>query len=292
MRILVLGAGGMLGHKLVQRLCRDFPVSATLRGDGGRCRTPPTLAGARTYCRVDGREMTTVLRTLDDSRPDMVINCIGIVKQRDEAKEPIETIAINALFPHLLARLCAERAIRVLHFSTDCVFSGRRGPYREDDFADADDLYGRTKFLGELAADHCLTLRTSIVGRELAHHAGLIEWFLAQRGRRINGFAGALYTGLTTNALADVVAVLLTRFPHLSGLFHVASEPISKFDLLRLVNEVYQAKVEIVRDDDFFCDRRLDGGRFLAATGIAPPAWRRMIEDMRSDENGYQLPGA
>jgi dTDP-4-dehydrorhamnose reductase len=288
LRVLVLGASGMLGHKLVQRLSRDFAVFGTLRGTGEPYRASPALAGARLLCDVDCGDLAGVTAALEHSRAEVAINCVGIVKQREQARDPVEAIATNALLPHQLARICAERAVRLLHFSTDCVFSGGRGPYREDDFADACDLYGRTKFLGEVTADRCLTLRSSIIGRELAHRKSLIEWFLAQRGGRINGFAGALYSGLTTNAMADVVATLLTHFPDLCGLFHLASEPISKFELLGLVNEAYGTGVEIVRDDAFFCDRRLDGSRFRARTGITPPPWRKMIEEMRSDTTGYQ----
>jgi dTDP-4-dehydrorhamnose reductase len=288
-RVLVLGAGGMLGHKLVQRLSREFAVSGTLRGDGELYRSSPALAGAGLYSGVDCSDVSTVMKVLDENVPHAVINCTGVVKQREQSKDPVDTISINALFPHLLAHLCAERSIRLLHFSTDCVFSGKGGPYREMDFADAADLYGRTKFLGEVAGDGCLTLRTSIIGRELAHHSGLIEWFLAQRGRRVNGYAGALYTGLTTNAMADVVVTLLTRFPKLSGLWHLASDPISKFELLGIVNEVYEADVEIVRDEAFLCDRRLDGTRFRAETGIMPPQWRKMIEDMQRDPTVYRF---
>lgn len=287
MRVLVLGAGGMLGHKLVQRLGQLSDVTGTLRGNGEPYRSSPALAAAQLCCGVDCADFSTVQDTIEQIHPDAVVNCIGIIKQREDAKEPIELIATNALFPHLLARVCIERSIKLIHFSTDCVFSGKRGPYSENDFADAADLYGRTKFLGEIVQRGCLTLRTSIIGRELAHHASLIDWFLAQRGQRIKGFAGALYTGLTTNAMADVTAILLTRFPQMFGLWHLASEPISKFELLQIVNEIYEAGVEIVRDETFVCDRRLDGSRFRAETGIMVPTWHKMIEEMHSDATAY-----
>jgi dTDP-4-dehydrorhamnose reductase len=288
-RVLVLGAGGMLGHKLMLRLARDFNVMGTLRGNGEPYRSSEALAVACIRCGVDASDLSTIAQALDESRPVAAINCIGVIKQREGANDPAEAIAVNALFPHLLARLCAERFIRLIHFSTDCVFSGKGGPYRETDFADAADLYGRTKLLGEVAQSGCLTLRTSIIGRELAHHASLIEWFLSQHGRRIKGFANALYSGFTTNAMADVVATLLSDFPALCGLWHVASDPISKFELLGIVNEIYGAGVDIARDETFVCDRRLDGSRFRAETGIAPPPWRKMIENMRSDPTVYRL---
>jgi dTDP-4-dehydrorhamnose reductase len=288
MRTLVLGAGGMLGHKLIERLSAGgCEVIGTLRGSGEPYRSTRALAGARLRLGVSAEDIELVARALDETRAHAVINCIGIVKQREAAKDPASAIAVNALFPHLLAGLCRERGARLVHFSTDCVFSGRRGPYCESDPSDAEDLYGRTKFLGEVSAPGCLTLRSSIIGREIAGGAGLLEWFLAQRGRRIKGFAGALYSGLTTLAMADLVFDLLTRLPDIEGVWHVSGEPISKFELLQLINEVYDAGVTIERDNSFHCDRRLDSSRFRARTGFEPGSWRSMIEAMREDRTAY-----
>lgn len=287
MRVLVLGAGGMLGHKLLLRLLGRFEVIGTLRGDGEPYRSSPALAGLRLQLGVAAEDIAGLARTLDDVQPDAVVNCIGLIKQREEAMDPIASIATNALFPHQLARLCGERAIRLLHFSTDCVFSGRKGPYDEHSISDAEDLYGRTKFLGEIARPGCLTIRSSIIGHELAGRLGLLEWFLAQRGGRVRGFARALYSGLTSLAMADLVADLLVHFPEISGVWQVSSHPISKFDLLRMINDVYETRVSIERDDDFACDRRLDSSRFRKYTGFVPAPWRTMIEAMHQEFGLY-----
>jgi len=287
MRVLVLGAGGMLGHKILERLAGDCEAVGTLRGSGEPYKVARALAGARLRLGVSVEDLGSVARALDETRPHAVVNCIGIVKQRQAANDPASAIAINALFPHLLAALCRERGARLLHFSTDCVFSGRCGPYRESDPSDAGDLYGRTKFLGEVGGAGCLTIRSSIIGREIAGRAGLLEWFLAQRGHRVKGFAGALYSGLTTLAMADLVFDLLTRFPDIEGVWHVSGAPISKFELLHLINEVYDAGVTIERDNSFLCDRRLDSSRFRARTGFEPWSWRSMIEAMHEDRTAY-----
>lgn len=227
----------------------------------------------------DAMEPDSVLPLLDREQPETVINCVGIIKQLKEAKDPIPSIAINALWPHRLAATCRERRIRLVHFSTDCVFSGERGPYAEADIADARDLYGRTKFLGEVSEPGCLTVRSSIIGHELRGGSGLLEWFLSRRGG--SGFSQALYTGLTTNQMAAVIGRIIDAFPDLDGLWQVASKPIDKFTLLAKINATYRLGIALDRDESFHCDRRLNGERFAAATGIVVPDWDEMIAAMR-----------
>jgi dTDP-4-dehydrorhamnose reductase len=287
MRVLVLGAGGMLGHKLCQRLRGRFEVVGTVRGEPAAYAGYRALDGVELRGGVDAERVETVGQVLEAVRPDVAINAIGTVKQRAESKDPITAITVNALFPHQLARLCSGLGARVLHFSTDCVFAGSRGDYREDDVADATDLYGRTKLLGELAGPGCLTLRTSIIGRELGGAQGLIEWFLSQRGGRVRGYARARFSGLTTPVLADLVGDLLERNRDLEGLWHVSAEPISKLDLLEIVNRVYGTGVSIERDEALALDRSLDSSRFRARTGFRPPGWETMIADMHADEASY-----
>jgi dTDP-4-dehydrorhamnose reductase len=217
---------------------------------------------------------------IDRAGPDVVVNCIGLVKQLAEAKAPVPTITVNALFPQRLAELCQARGIRLLHVSTDCVFSGHAGPYDESSTSDAEDLYGRTKFLGEVHAPGCLTLRTSIIGHEIRGTHALVDWFLQQDGRDVQGYRHALFSGLTTIELARVMLRVIDEFPDLEGLYHVASSPISKLDLLQLLARHYKVKVQIHPADSPRIDRRLDGRRFQAATNYVAPAWDAMVAEL------------
>jgi dTDP-4-dehydrorhamnose reductase len=287
MRVLVLGGAGMLGHKVCQVFRRRFDTWATVlpgyRAPGGY----QILDADHLLDGVDAFQLDTVVRAMAEVRPDAVINGIGIIKHLRAAKDPIVSLAINSLFPHQLANLCRACGCRLVHMSTDCVFSGRKGMYTEADVSDAEDLYGRTKYLGEVDAPGCLTVRTSIIGRELDTSNGLIEWFLAQKGGKVPGYRRAVFTGFTTAALARILADVLENHPQLSGLYHVSSDPITKFDLLSLVNEVYGLGIRIEPDCEFTCDRSLDSSRFRSASGFRPPTWEEMIQEMHRDPTPY-----
>ena len=287
MKVLVLGATGMLGHKLLQSLSKRFATKGTIRGDESDFRGFPGAPSSSIIAHVDAGNIAGVKTTIEEYKPDVVINCIGIVKQLLAAHDPLQSIAINALFPHHLAHICQQRGIRLIHISTDCVFSGQKGNYREDDFADADDLYGRTKYLGEVDYEHALTLRTSIIGRELGTSHGLIEWFLSQEGRTVSGYTNAIFSGLTTNALSDVIAAVITNYPEMRGVWHVAAEPISKYELLKLVKAVYHLDIQIQPENSVVIDRSLNGSKLRENTNIIIPSWRTMIEQMRQDPAPY-----
>lgn len=290
-RILVLGGAGMLGHKMFQTLQRRYPeTTCTLQGTlaGGPYHRVDLFRHGRVLENVNAADLPALEGLLAEHRPDYVVNCIGIVKQRTEAKAYIPSITLNSLLPHRLAEACSRWGGRVIHFSTDCVFSGRRGHYTEDDPSDAEDLYGKTKSLGEVAAENTLTLRTSIIGRELAHFQSLLEWFLAQNHATIKGFRRAWYSGVTTNHLAEVVSWLIAEHPGLSGLYQVASATISKYDLLRLLRDAYRLDVAIVPDDNFFCDRSLVGERFREATGYTCPTWPDLVAELAADPTPYE----
>lgn len=286
MRTLILGATGMLGHKLYQSQVARFDVYATVRSAA-----PYHVYGIfdrqRLVEGVDAFNFDTVVEAVAKTKPQAVINCIGIVKQLPEAHDPLRSLTVNSLLPHRLKHLCRAVGARLIHISTDCVFSGRKGMYTEDVPSDAEDLYGRTKFLGEVADTPALTLRTSIIGRELHTNSGLIEWFLSNDGGKVRGFSRAIYTGFTTNVLADIVNLILTEFPELSGVYHVSSDPISKYDLLGLVRDAFGVEVEIKPDDSVVIDRSLNSDRFRRLTGFQPPSWPVMIREMASDPTPY-----
>lgn len=282
----------MLGHMVFHVLAGRFDVYATFRMVEGLWAHHPLYATAhRSHLLggIDALDLGSVARVIDQVEPKTIINGIGIVKQRDEAKAAIPSIQVNALFPHQLAELCEARGVRLIHLSTDCVFSGSRGSYTEADLPDAVDLYGRTKLLGELDQRHCLTLRTSIIGWELKQRAGLLEWFAAQRGRMIKGYRRAIYTGLSTATLAGLIGDIIETRPDLTGLYQVASQPISKYDLLlRLRDALGWTDIVIEPHDQFYCDRSLVGTRFEVATRWQAPAWEEMITGLAAEWATYE----
>jgi len=286
-RILILGAAGMLGHKLYQSFRDRFDTFATVRADCGAYAHYQPFECERLLTLVDAFDFDSVVRATADVRPDALINCIGIIKQLPTAQDPLLSLTINALFPHRLANLCRAGGIRLIHLSTDCVFSGRKGQYTEADSSDAQDLYGRTKFLGEVGGPGCLTLRTSIIGRELGTASGLVEWFLSNAGGKVQGYTRAIYSGFTTLALARIIAGILEQQPDLSGLYHVSSEPIDKYHLLCLLREAFRVPMEVEPYPAVQIDRSLGSSRFRALTGFQPPAWPAMIQEMAKDQTPY-----
>jgi dTDP-4-dehydrorhamnose reductase len=290
MEILVLGGMGMLGHKMFQRLRQRFPGTySTIRGSGinEAERKFCDLQNGRVVECFDATDFASLERFLLPKRPRVIVNCIGIIKQRATAKDAVASITVNSLLPHKLAELCRQWGGRLIHFSTDCVFSGSRGGYREEDFADAEDLYGRTKFLGEVTAGNTLTLRTSIIGRELAHFTSLLEWFLSQNHGKVKGYKKAFYSGVTTNWLAEVVGNLIQTHSDLSGLYQITGPMISKFDLLCMLREAYDLDIEILPDDEFWCDRSMVGEKFVCATGYVCPPWRELAAQLAEDSTCY-----
>jgi dTDP-4-dehydrorhamnose reductase len=289
MRVLVLGGAGMLGHKLCQVLGTRFDTYATFRGK------PPVVQGVydhtTTLAGIDASEIDQLSATVRRVRPVFVLNAIGLVKQRSEASDPIRAISINSLFPHQVSAICRSEEARLIHISTDCVFSGSRGRYTEDDVPDPTDLYGRSKLLGEVDAEHVLTLRTSIIGRELGAGLGLVEWFLSNAGGRVGGYQNAIYSGLTTRALSLVLASVMDGDVPLSGVWHVSAPPITKLDLLRKINQAFGTNTTIDVDDTFRSDRSLVSDRFWAATGIERPTWHTMIREMANDRTPYPQRG-
>ena len=280
MKVLVLGVSGMLGNAMLRTLAEGSGVDVygSARSASVRRYFSPEL-GERILTGVDVENQDSLGRVLAELRPQVVVNCIGLVKQLAEAEDPLVALPINAMLPHRLARLCALGGTRLVHVSTDCVFAGTRGNYRESDPSDALDLYGKSKFLGEVDFPHAITLRTSIIGHELASAHGLVGWFLSQE-KQIKGYSQAIFSGLPTVELARVVRDIVLPRPEMAGLYHVASAPISKLALLRLIAEVYGKAVEIVPDDAVVIDRSLNADRFRVATGYVAPPWPELVKKM------------
>jgi len=286
-RLLILGATGMLGHKLVQCLSEHFDVNATIRGSFDDVERYGIFEKDKIIENVDATNAELLEEVIAKTAPDVVINAIGVVKQVPSAKDVITTLELNSILPQRLAMLSKKLGFRLILFSTDCVFDGGRGMYNEQDTPNALDLYGKSKQLGEVSQENVLTIRSSIIGRELSTSHSLIEWFLSNRGGRVFGYTTAIYSGFPTVVIADILKVLITEQPDLWGIHHIASEPINKFELLELVDEVYDAAVEIEPSDQLVIDRSLDASAFNSLTGFTPEDWPAMIQRMAADTTPY-----
>lgn len=280
MKILVLGASGMLGNAMLRVLSErsEWQVYGTVRSEGSKKYFSPEIA-QKLIVGVDVESHDSLMRVFNKVRPTVVINCVGLIKQLADAEDPLQAIPINALLPHRLARMAELAGARLVHMSTDCVFSGAKGGYRESDPSDAKDLYGRSKYLGEVDYPNSITLRTSIIGHELQSAHGLVGWFLSQQGQ-CSGFTRAIFSGLPTVALAQVIRDVVIPRPDLSGVYHVAAQPISKYDLLKLVADVYGKTIEITPSEKLVIDRSLNADRFREATGYQAPSWPELIKLM------------
>ncbi|MBN1636831.1 MAG: SDR family oxidoreductase [Deltaproteobacteria bacterium] len=280
-KVMILGVTGMLGHTLFSEFSRQnkFDVFASARS--GKDLSPwfaPRLQ-EKIIGGIDAENIDSIYHCINTIRPDAVINCIGVIKQVPSAADPIISITINALFPHQLAMICKDFGTRMIHFSTDCVFSGGKGNYTEADLPDAADLYGRSKLLGEVDYPHCLTLRTSLIGHELQGNYGLIEWFLSQQ-KKVQGFTMAIFSGFPTVEIARIVSDHVIPHKDLRGVYHVSSKPISKYDLLHLVAKQYGKNIAIEPYHGYSCNRSLDSTRFQTVTGYKAPNWTELVENM------------
>lgn len=280
-RLVVLGATGMLGNAVLRFFASkaNFEVHGTVRDWSSVSELSSLAPCSKIVPGVDVMSQDSLTRMFATVQPDVVINCVGLVKQLAHANDPLIALPINALLPHRLARLAQVSGARLVQMSTDCVFSGIRGNYVESDLPDANDLYGRSKLLGEVDYPNAITLRTSIIGHELAGNRSLIDWFLSQTGE-VQGYTNAIFSGLPTVEIARIIHERVIPNANLHGLYHVSAEPINKFDLLSLVAKEYGKEINIRAKDDFVIDRSLNSDRFRAATGFEPETWAQLIHRM------------
>jgi dTDP-4-dehydrorhamnose reductase len=285
MRVLILGGSGMLGHQLFNRLSMTHDVRVTLHRPLSEYSRLGLFDASNAYANIELDSMEALTGAVKDFSPQVIVNAVAFIKQKDDAENILAMMAINSLLPRRLAQLSRSIGSRLIHMSTDGVFSGNKGHYRETDLADAQTMYGITKFLGEVYEPHCFTLRTSIIGREPMHKSSLLEWLLSQRGT-VRGFSRAIYSGFTTLELARIIDGIVTDYPGASGLYHIASDPISKYDLLMLLKSKLNLPVEIVPDAEFESDLSLDSQKFRSETTYNPPSWDTMIDELAQNYRG------
>lgn len=282
MKILILGITGMLGNAMFRYLSKDpgLSVFGTTRSDSALTFFSDDLH-SNIVRNVNVENFDSLIQLFGFVEPHVVINCIGLIKQDTAFNDPLKVIPINSVLPHRLAALCKMSGSRLIHISTDCVFSGKKGGYLENDFPDAADLYGRSKLLGEVSYPHSITLRTSIIGHELKSRRSLLNWFLSQTGH-VKGYVNALFSGLPAVELVRVVRDYVLSNNTLIGVYHVGGECISKYEVLKLISVVYRKQIEIVSDDKLVINRSINSDRFCEATGYIAPKWPELIETMHS----------
>ena len=283
MKVLILGATGMLGYSLFSNLNEHASLSVfgTVRSIAGKesffCNIEQQLITG-----VDAYDISSVELAIETVAPDVVINCVGLIKQHGISKQHIDAVKINALLPHELANICDQFNAKLVHFSTDCVFTGDVGLYNEDSLPDACDLYGKSKCLGEVGYGKHLTLRTSIIGHELTSAVSLVDWFLSQ-GESTKGFSKAVFSGLPTCYIAKLLVEYILPNPEVTGLLHLSVDPIDKFTLLKLIAEQYQKQIIIAESQELVIDRSLNSDKFRQLTQFSPPAWSKLVEYMHTD---------
>lgn len=285
MKILILGANGLIGHKIYQVLSDEFSdVWAHLRKPLRSYKFKNIYNFKKVIEDLDLSDFTKLKNELDQLNPDLIINAAGITIRRGINQSMFKTILINSVLPHFLEQWVSKnKDRRLIHFSTDCVFLGKNGKYKEDSIKDANDIYGKTKSLGEVSGPQSLTLRGSMIGRELDYHTELVEWFLSQKGKTIKGFTNVIYSGITTIKMAKFVKYIINNYPTLSGLYNISSIPISKYKLLTLLNMTFNNKVKILKEPSYSSKKDLISNKFFAELGLIQPEWEDLLKELKED---------
>lgn len=279
MKTLILGVDGMLGHVMAASFLLEKNLEVYVIKRKSNFEYSFLNIDSKNIFLLDNLKENILKKIISNIRPDFVINCLGIVKQSKLINNYTQMISINSLLPHKLAKICESFNSKLVHFSTDCVFSGNRGFYKEFDNADSVENYGRSKFLGEVNYGNTITLRTSFFGHQIKNKYSLLEWFLAQR-KECQGYVNHIYSGLPTNEIAKIVKKFVLTNVNLSGLYHVSNNPINKYNLLKLFKKIYKKDIKIFKNLDTSLDRSLDSSLFRMKTGYEPPSWEKTIEEM------------
>ena len=281
MKILILGGDGMIGHKMAQVLSNfNHEITVSIREQ--RELTKQCFSSQVKVFLIDFLK-ENVVTFLNRVKPDVIINAIGITIRRGVNEHVSDAIYINSYFPHQLANWAGIHNKRLIHFSTDCVFSGFEGSYSEDATPNASDYYGKTKGLGEVLSKNALTLRSSMIGPELFNKTELFEWVINSKEKEINGFSRVIYSGVTTVYMARLVVDLIENHKDFNGIYNMASNPISKFELLSLINDNFDLGLVINKDQNIISNKTLDASKIENELGIKSPSWNELIIDLKKD---------
>lgn len=279
-KVLILGSTGLLGSTISKyfSIKSNFKCFGTIRKSSDKKKLK-YIKNIKLY-KVDFNKSRNLKKVFKMIKPNLIINCIGVVKQVLNKNMNSEIIRINSFLPHHLSELANENnKIRFIHFSTDCVFSGLKGNYSEYDITDAKDIYGVSKMLGEVNYPNSITLRTSIIGHELNTKYSLLNWFLFQK-KSIKGYKNAIFSGLTALEIAKVLEKYIIPNKKIKGIYHLSGKPINKYDLLNIIKKTYKKKIKITPDSKIKTNRSLNSRLFKKVTGYKPPTWNKLIQEM------------
>ncbi len=284
-KIIILGSTGMMGSMLTRVLKKDkrFQILCTYRNFE---KVKILNLNQNQLKKINVSNLEDIKKLIIRFKPDYLINCIGLIKQLCNKKNLKETKFLNSTFPKKISKIAEKNKFKIIHLSTDCVFSGKKGNYKEKDTADAEDIYGKSKFNGEVKSKFVINIRTSIIGNELTTSLSLLNWFLKQK--KVNGFNQAYFSGLTTLELSNILIkkiILNNKFS--SGLFHVSGPNISKLILLKLIKKIYKRKTIINIDNNFKIDRSLNSSKFKKITKYKKKSWLVMIKNLRKFNENF-----
>lgn len=284
-KVLIIGASGMIGHQMWMMAQKYYNAFAFIRKSKSHYDNWNLFNSKNVIDGVNVTDFSLVESKLIKIKPDVVINCTGITIRKKEIQDLNYTLNVNSLFPQKLAKWCQNQGVRLIHFSTDCVFSGKKGYYAESDIPDATDHYGTTKFLGEVIGDKILTLRIPVIGRELEGKTELLEWVLRQKNQKIKGYSRALYSGMTVHQASKEIYKLIESTTILGGLYHISTPPISKYDLIHKINQIYKLNIQIDKEDTHITNKVLISEKYQQITGFSAPSWEIMLEEALAEND-------
>tara|TARA_B100001175_G_C19514562_1_gene646394 strand:+ start:4913 stop:5779 length:867 start_codon:yes stop_codon:yes gene_type:complete len=277
MKLLILGADGMIGHKMAKSFSHfDLYLNSRSHADYLKKRFPNSTHSDFDFLNQNVEDL------LDKFSPDYIINAAGITIRRG-ASDSKETNFINSQLPQKIDFWCKDNQKKQIYFSTDCVFFGDKGNYKDFDLPDAKEYYGSSKGKGEINSKNTLTIRSSMIGREIYNKTELLEWVISKKNKKIKGFDNVIYSGVTTFWMSNALIEIIENYPDLHGIYNISSSPISKFDLITKINHYFKLNIEIERESSYYSNKSLNSDRFFSETKIKKPNWDEMLSDLNLD---------
>lgn len=285
--MLILGADGMIGHKMAQSLSHFDPyLNSRSHSNYLQEHFPNSTLFNFDFLNQNIEDL------LEKTLPDYIINAVGITTRRGSTDNK-ETNLLNSQLPKKIDFWCEENQKKQIHFSTDCVFSGDKGNYNDLDLPDAKDDYGKSKGDGEINSNSTLTIRSSVIGREIYNKTELLEWVISNKNKKIKGFDNAVYSGVTSLWMSKTVNEIIKNYPDLYGIYNISTPPISKYDLIAKINIYFKLNIELERDSSYYSNKSLNSDRFFTETNFTKPNWDEMLNDLYLDseknKNLYNL---